>query len=138
MIISSSVASITLVQITMYNRALQIDPTFKDARQNLALVYREGGKTIGQEQNNPLKAIDYLVKAVEIDPTDVVAMSYLGTAYGMTNQPQKLIDVLTRALAVRPDRQDAINISVAYRQLGNVPKALEYEQIAQRMKWAAA
>ena len=58
-------------------------------------------------------------------------MSYLGTAYGMSNQPQKLIEVLTKALAVRFDKQDAINISVAYRQLGNVAKAVEYEQKGQ-------
>ncbi len=118
--------------ITAYNKALQVDPNFKDAKTNLALVYREGGKTVGQQQNNLPKSIEYLSKAIELDPTDVVAMSYLGTAYGMSNQPQKLIDVLTKALAIRYDKQDAINISVAYRQLGNVAKAVEYEQMAQR------
>ena len=52
----------------------------------------------------------------------------------MSNQPQNLIDVLTKALAIRFDKQDAINISVAYRQLGNVAKAVEYEQMAQRQQ----
>ena len=115
-----------------YNKALQLDPQFKDAKTNLVLTYREGGKIIGQQQNNLPKSIDFLSKAVELDPTDVAAMSYLGTAYGMSNQPQNLIDVLTKALAIRFDKQDAINISVAYRQLGNVAKAVEYEQMAQR------
>ena len=118
--------------IASYNKALQLDPNFKDAKTNLALVYREGGKIVGQKQNNLPKAIEMLSKAVEIDPTDVAAMSFLGTAYGMSNQPQKLIDVLSKALAIRYDKQDAINISVAYRQLGNVAKAVEYEQLAQR------
>ena len=115
-----------------YNKALQLDPQFKDAKTNLALTYREGGKIIGQQQNNLPKSIEFLAKAIELDPTDVSAMSYLGTAYGMSNQPQNLIDVLTKALAIRFDKQDAINISVAYRQLGNVAKAVEYEQMAQR------
>ena len=115
-----------------YNKALQLDPQFKDAKTNLALTYREGGKIIGQQQNNLPKSIEFLSKAVELDPTDVAAMSYLGTAYGMSNQPQNLIDVLTKALAIRFDKQDAINISVAYRQLGNVAKAVEYEQMAQQ------
>jgi tetratricopeptide (TPR) repeat protein len=115
-----------------YNKGLKLDPNFKDIKTNLGLVYREGGKTIGQKQGNLPKSIEFLSKAVEIDPTDVAAMSYLGTAYGMSNQPQNLIDVLTKALAIRYDRQDAINISVAYRQLGNVAKAVEYEQLAQR------
>ncbi len=118
--------------IESYNTALKLDPQFKDAKTNLALVYREGGKTVGQQQNNLPKSIEYLSKAIELDPTDVVAMSYLGTAYGMSNQPQNLIDVLTKALAIRYDKQDAINISVAYRQLGNVAKAMEYEQLAQK------
>ena len=116
--------------IDSYNTALKLDPQFKDAKTNLALVYREGGKMVGQQQNNLPKSIEYLSKAIELDPTDVVAMSYLGTAYGMSNQPQKLIDVLTKSLAIRYDKQDAINISVAYRQLGNVVKAVEYEQMA--------
>lgn len=113
--------------LDMYNKGLKLDPNFKDIKTNLGLVYREGGKIIGQKQGNLPKSIEFLSKAVEIDPTDVAAMSYLGTAYGMSNQPQKLIDVLTRALAIRFDKQDAINISVAYRQLGNLAKAVEYE-----------
>jgi tetratricopeptide (TPR) repeat protein len=115
-----------------YNKGLKLDPNFKDIKTNLGLVYREGGKTIGQKQGNLPKSIEFLSKAVEIDPTDVAAMSYLGTAYGMSNQPQKLIDVLTRALAIRFDKQDAINISVAYRQLGNLAKAVEYEQMVKK------
>lgn len=120
--------------IVEYRKALQLDPNFKDAKINLALTYREGGKIVGQQQKNLPKAIEMLSKAVEVDPTDVSAMSYLGTAYGMSNQPQNLIDVLTKALAIRFDKQDAINISVAYRQLGNVAKAVEYEQMAQRQQ----
>jgi tetratricopeptide (TPR) repeat protein len=118
--------------LDMYNKGLQLDPNFKDIKANLALVYREGGKIIGQKQGNLPKSIEYLSKAVELDPTDVAAMSYLGTAYGMSNQPQKLIDVLTKALAIRYDKQDAINISVAYRQLGNLAKAVEYEQMVKK------
>lgn len=117
--------------LDMYQKGLKLDPNFKDIKTNLALVYREGGKTIGQKQGNLPKSIEFLSKSVELDPTDVAAMSYLGTAYGMSNQPQKLIDVLTKALAIRYDKQDAINISVAYRQLGNLAKAVEYEQKAQ-------
>jgi protein O-mannosyl-transferase len=114
--------------IANYNKALELDPNFKDVKTNLALVYREGGKTIGQQQQNLPKSIEFLSKAIELDPNDAAAMSYLGTAYGMSNQPQKLIEVLTRALSIRFDKQDAINISVAYRQLGNLAKAVEYEQ----------
>ena len=91
--------------IAAYNKGLELDPNFKDIKQNLALLYREGGRIIGQQQNNLPKAIEYLSKAIEMDATDVSAMSFLGTAYGMSQQPQKLIEVLSKALAIRFDKQ---------------------------------
>ncbi|MBL7814118.1 MAG: tetratricopeptide repeat protein [Saprospiraceae bacterium] len=117
--------------IASYSKALELDPQFKDAQVNLSLVYREGGKIIGQEQKNLPKAIEYLSKAVELNPNDAAALSFLGTAYGMSNLPQKSVEVLTKALNIRFDKQDAINISVAYRQLGDVTKAMEYEKMVQ-------
>lgn len=115
--------------IISYQNALKVDARFKDAKLNLALAYREYGKIVGQKDSDISKALELLSKAVELAPNDAVAMSYLGTAYGMSNQPQKLIDVLTKALAIRYDKQDAINISVAYRQLGKIKKAKKYEKM---------
>ena len=116
--------------IANYEIALQLDPNFKDAKNNLALVYREGGKIIGQQQNNLPKAILFLNKAVEINPNDDAALSFLGTAYGIAGQPPKCIEMLSRALALRFDVNDARNISVAYRQTGDIAKAVEWENKA--------
>jgi protein O-mannosyl-transferase len=113
--------------IQAYEAALKLDPNYKDARQNLQLVYREGGKVIAQQQNNIPKGIGFMLKALELNPKDVETLSLLGTAYGLTQQPQRSIEALERALAIRFDRNDAQNISVAYRQIGNFPKAIEWE-----------
>ena len=113
--------------IQAYENALKLDPNYKDARQNLQLVYREGGKIIAQQQNNIPRGIEFLQKAIELNPNDVETLSLLGTAYGMTQQPQKSIEVLERALALRFDRSDAQNLSIAYRQIGNLAKATEWE-----------
>jgi protein O-mannosyl-transferase len=113
--------------ITAYESALKLDPNYKDAKQNLQLVYREGGKYIAQQQNNLPRGIEFLQKAIEMNPKDAETLSLLGTAYGISQQPQRSIEALERALAIRFDRNDAQNISVAYRQSGNFAKALEWE-----------
>ena len=113
--------------IQAYESALKLDPNYEDARQNLQLVYREGGKIIAQQQNNIPRGIEFLQKAIELNPNDVETLSLLGTAHGMSQQPQKSIEVLERALALRFDRSDAQNLSIAYRQIGNLAKAMEWE-----------
>ena len=113
--------------IQAYEAALKLDPNYKDAKQNLQSVYREGGKIIAQQQNNLPRGIEFMQKALEMNPKDVETLSLLGTAYGFSQQPQKSIEVLERALALRFDKNDAQNISVAYRQTGNLVKAIEWE-----------
>jgi protein O-mannosyl-transferase len=118
--------------IATYNMAVQNDLNLKNLKPDNALIYREGGKIMGQQYNNLPKSIELLSKAIELDPSDAAAMSYLGTAYGISNQPQKMIDVLTKAIGIRFDKNDALNIAQGYKQLGNVAKAIEYEQMARK------
>jgi protein O-mannosyl-transferase len=122
--------------IKYYEAALKLDSTFKDARANLAIAkntqYRDIGKRAGQVENNIPKAIEYLTKAVEANPLDAQAYSYLGTAYGMSGQPQKSIEALSKALSLRFDKQDALNLSVSYRMIGDVAKANEWQQRAEK------
>jgi protein O-mannosyl-transferase len=122
--------------IKYYEAALKLDSTFKDARANLAIAkntqYRDIGKRAGQVENNIPKAIEYLTKAIEANPLDAQAYSYLGTAYGMSGQAQKSIEALSKALSLRFDKQDALNLSVSYRMIGDVAKANEWQQRAEK------
>ena len=112
--------------IEEYQNGLKLDPQFKDIKVNLALAYREMGRIYGQQKNDMPKAIEYLEKSVIYNPKDGQAYSNLGTCYGLTGQTQKAIDALERALALRFDKNDAMNLSTAYRIFGNAAKADEW------------
>jgi tetratricopeptide (TPR) repeat protein len=120
--------------IPAYESALNLDANFKDAKSNLALAYRQAGKHQGQVLNNINGAIDLFTKSLEINPNDGETWSNLGTCYGINNQPLKLIEALNKALALRPSQSDAANIGIAYRQIGDTAKAIEWEQKAANMK----
>ena len=110
-----------------YLNALRLDTKYQDAKNNLVVVYREAGKDAAQQQHDIPKGIDYFVKALEINPKETEILSLLGTAYGLTNQPLKSIDVLERSLAVRYDKSDVNNLIIAYKQTQNVEKAAYWE-----------
>jgi protein O-mannosyl-transferase len=117
--------------IPEYLQALKLDPNFKDAKNNIALAYREAGRIYGQVKNDLPNAIENLVQSLKYNPQDGATLSFLGTAYGMSKQPQQAIEVLERALALRFDKQDAMNLIVSYRMTGNAGKANEWESRVQ-------
>jgi protein O-mannosyl-transferase len=113
--------------IPEYLNALKLDPNFKDAKNNIALAYREVGRNYGQVKNDLPNAIENLAQSLKYNPQDGATLSFLGTAYGMNKQPQQAIEVLERALTLRFDKQDAMNLIVSYRMTGNTGKANEWE-----------
>ena len=113
--------------IYWYKQALQFDPNFKDAKQNLALAYREAGKAAGQKQNIA-KSIELLNQSLSINPNDGETYSYLGTAYGLAGQLPSCINALEKALAIRANENDKNNLITAYKQSGNLQKAQALEQ----------
>ncbi len=119
--------------IFMYREGLKLYPQSKDLRANLALVLRDKGTAAGKQNNLP-DAINFLTESAQINPNDGETFSSLGTAYGLSNQPQQCIESLKRALQIRNSASDLMNISVAYRQLNDLPHALEYEKLASGRK----
>lgn len=115
--------------IFMYRAGLQLYPNSKDLRSNLALVLQNKGRAVGQ-QNNLTQAIELLTESSKLNPNDAETFSSLGTAYGLNKMPQKCIESLQRALQIRNSTSDLMNISVAYRQMNDLPHALEYEKRA--------
>ncbi|MEL6718751.1 MAG: tetratricopeptide repeat protein [Bacteroidota bacterium] len=113
--------------IQYYEQALQLDDSYEEAINNLGITYREAGKYYGMQQNDPVKAIEYLEKARQMTPNDIEVLDLLGTAYGISGQPQKTIEILERAVQINPSRVNTLrNLGAAHGQLGNEAKAQEY------------
>ncbi len=112
--------------IQEYQNALKLDPDFKDVKGNMALAYREKGRIYGQIQNDIPKALENFEKAIQYNPNDAQSYSFLGTSYGITGQTEKAIAALEKALSIRFDKNDAMNLSIAYRLMGNISKSDEW------------
>jgi protein O-mannosyl-transferase len=94
------VANAPAVDIAALEKAVSEAPTY-DNLVNLSMGY------INSQM--PGKSIEYLNKAIELNPSSAIAYNNLGVAYIMLQQYQNGIDACTKALQIDPDFQLAKN-----------------------------
>ncbi|MBK8701698.1 MAG: tetratricopeptide repeat protein [Saprospiraceae bacterium] len=117
--------------ILAYEAALKIDPEFKDARNNLAVSYRDAARNAGERQRNITLAESLLLKSYSINPTDTETLRLLGVAYGMSGQHQKAITYFSKVVELDPKNAAAfLNLSSAYQYMGDTDNANKYRAIA--------
>ncbi len=117
--------------IQYYEKALQIDPDYKEARNNMSITYRDAGRHFGEQLGNLPKALEYLTKAYEINPEEYETLRLLGVAYGIKGDVPKTIEFFTKAVEVNPVSADALyNLGSAYYNVGNAEKGQEFHQKA--------
>lgn len=117
-----------------YNAALQIDPNNSIAQMNMAYVdmamknYKEADKILGALiktdhgfqpyflmgksaylQNKYGPAVQNLISAKDMNPTDTETLYYLGMSYARVGQKDNAQRILKSALDFDPKRQDVIN-----------------------------
>lgn len=113
--------------VDYYNKALAIDPVYKDARNNLAIAYRTAGRQAGEKEGNLEKSINYLNKAYEINPGDYETLRLLGVAHGIKGEHAIAIDFFTKALAASKESAEAFyDLGVAYNASGNTEMGNTY------------
>ena len=95
-----------------FDKALAVDPNYADALKNLPIVLRDGGRYLGQVQNNFPKAEKWLVRSYNMSPQDYETCRLLGITYGIQGQNQKAIEYFLKAVELRPD------IAANYSSLG--------------------
>ncbi|HBS88311.1 MAG: hypothetical protein A2W91_17660 [Bacteroidetes bacterium GWF2_38_335] len=84
------------------------------------------GRIYGRYKNDLPNSIKYFEAARNLNPSDMDLLKDLGTAYGMTNNFEKSIDVLSSALKITPDdAQMTVNLAMNYFNLGRNDEGLK-------------
>ncbi len=113
--------------IADYNRALQLDSDYADARKNLGITYREAGEYFGKEMGDLNKALNYLTKAYEMNPNDYATVRLMGVAYGMGGNSGKAIEFFTKCTELEPNNAFAwFDLGVAYFNADNKELGTSY------------
>ena len=125
-----------------YRRALELNPRFAEAHNNLAAALLPTGQTD--------EAIRHLRQAIEIDPKYADARYNLGSALLQLGRPDEAILQLQIALQIKPSDADShYNLGTAFLQIGrreeaivNLEKALERKpedpEVLNNLAWMLA
>ncbi len=105
-----------------YSRILAVKPN--DAR-----TYHMMGKVYGSQMNDLNRAIDYITKAISIDPDLPGAYADLGMVYNMAGRPDDAISTSMRCIQRFPDYVPALmNMAKAYHIKNEPDKEKECEK----------
>lgn len=117
--------------VKAYTSALQLDPSYEEARNNLAITYQQGGRYFGEQQGNLQKAIQYLELAISMRPDEFETNRLLGVAYGLQGNAQKAVEFFTKATEIEPNNADAwFMLGTAYYSIGQAETGQQYHQKA--------
>ncbi len=87
------------------------------------------GTNFGKVAGNFNKAIEFLTKAVELNPKAELYYEDLGVAYGMNQQFDQAIAVSKKLVEINPNYPAAyMNLSISYHNKGDAKLAEEYKQ----------
>ncbi|RKU10545.1 hypothetical protein C6502_09945 [Candidatus Poribacteria bacterium] len=116
--------------IAAFKSALQINPRYQPAKDNLRQLYREQGiAALGDETYS--EAIAFFLEALQLDPTDSTLYNLTGEVYARNGDHQNAIAEYQKALQFNPGATDAKqNLARSYNNLG--------VQLAQSQRWEEA
>ena len=116
--------------IAAFKSALQINPRYQLAKDNLHQLYREQGIAALADETYP-QAIAFFLQALQLDPTDSTLYSLIGEVYARKGDHQNAIVEYKKALQFNPGDTDARqNLARSYNNLG--------VQLTQSQRWEEA
>ena len=117
--------------IKYYEQALALDPNYKEAKNNIAITYRDAGRYYGEQKNDLQKSLQYLQKSEQANPEDFETLRLLGVAFGIAGQGEKAISYFLKCTKIQPNNAGVwLNLGNAYGQLGDIQKAETYRSKA--------
>ena len=116
--------------IAAFKSALQINPRYQPAKDNLRQLYREQGIAALGDETYPA-AMSFFLEALQLDPTDSTLYNLTGEMYARSGDHQSAIAAYKKALQFNPGATDAKqNLARSYNNLG--------VQLAQSQRWEEA
>ena len=110
--------------VAAYQRALQLDPDYAEARNNLGITYRDAGRYYGEQRGDLSKAISNLEQAYQLRPDEYETLRLLGIAYGQSGNNDKAVTYFEKATALITDNADAwFNLGIAQQNAGRAAEA---------------
>ncbi len=110
-----------------YELALKYNNNFKDAQTNLAIAWREVGKSAGEKEGDLAKALEFLKKSLALNPKDSETNRLLGVAVGISGKPQEALIYFLEAHKANPDNAFYMfDLGSAYANVGDAEKAKFY------------
>ena len=115
--------------IKWFEKALALDPSYEEARNNIFEAYLKGGEYAGQKENNLPKAIQYLTKAESLSSGGSYELNrLLGIAYGLAGETQRAVTYFDKCVELEPNNPwSYYNLLTAYANLKNQEKVTELE-----------
>lgn len=106
--------------VRSYLKALELDPSYEESENNLAITYKQAGRYFGETLGDLDKSIQFLEQAILMKPDDYEANRLLGVAYGIKRNTTKALQFFTKAAEIEPNNADAwYNVGSAYYNLGD-------------------
>lgn len=93
--------------IANYRKALELDPGYEEAYNNLSITLQQAGRYYGEEQGDLARAIQYLEQAYQMNPNDYETVRLLGVAYGIGGDVQRAIEYFTKGVELEPNNAGA-------------------------------
>lgn len=110
--------------IACYEKALVLDPEYKEGLNNISIAYKRAGQYYGEEKGDIGKALLYLNKAYDLNPDDYDTNRLLGVATGISGNTERALAYFLRAVELNPSSGDAwYNLGSAYGIMGNREEA---------------
>ena len=105
--------------IDCYQKALELNPEYDDAKIRMAVAYLEG-------QTEPMKGVTLLREIIDKDPDNITANLILGKYGIVSGQFDKAAQRLEKVLSIDSLNVDAyLYLAEAYEGMGNKAKAIE-------------
>ena len=102
--------------ISLYNKAILLEPKNSDAKTGLGVAYVNG-------TNNPMQGITLLLDVVKQEPENVNANLQLGLFSMKSGQHDKAVSRFTKVVNIAPTAEAYFYLGESYKNLGNKSEA---------------